>query len=219
MLRDDAHAAHIEEHPSLIVIDAARHDDDVLRACAARAASCPIMLIEPEPVFVRRFRETIVQHLKKMKRDRIDVIALHVEEPADLKAGGLAQIMMRLREQRIVDHIGVCHGDVRSAEWLIENSGARVLGIRYGLAEQHAAYRTIPKATEYDMACLRLNPPKDGADLRFALSDSARVLPLCDRPLPAGITVFSQDERETAWRHWQATHEPPPPLDRGRPPD
>lgn len=219
LLADEMHAEHVEEHPSLIVVDAARHDQATMQACATRATSCPMMLIEKEPVFVRHFRETILRHLDALRRSSIDVIAVHVEEPADLKAGGLMQTMMQLRDQGVVRHIGVCHGDARAAEWLVENAGARVLGTHYGLTNQHAAHRVIPKAAEYGMACIRLTPTVNEDDLRFALMESNRVLPLCNQPIPVKITPFSQEERQSAWMTWQASHEPPLPLDRGRPPE
>ncbi|MEX0744339.1 MAG: hypothetical protein WD118_01950, partial [Phycisphaeraceae bacterium] len=211
------HADYVHAHPSLIV--AAPDDDDaVLAAAAPRLAALPVLLGVAEPTFARRFAGQIEQRMQALGRSRVEALVLHVDDPQELKSGGLLQTMFNLRQAGVVDQLGLASGDPLAVEWLAVNTAVRLLGVPYGMNDQAVRYRALAQATAYGMAAVALGAPPDEAATRFALAESRRVLPVLDRPLPADLEPMSDDEVAAAWDAYRTEHDEPAPLPRGRPP-
>jgi hypothetical protein len=220
----NADAGYVVQRPSLVVVDP--EDEPALLGRAATrlrdwpAPRPPIMLTVPEPAFARRLRDAVLRRIGQLGVDHIDVLALRVDDPQELKGGGMLQTLFDLRGQGVISEVGLAHGDVRAAEWLAVHSAARVLVVDYSLENQAAGYRLIDTAREYGMALVALRqPPDDPAAVRFALGQSQRVLPVMDRALPGGLQPMGRDEIESCWQSYCATHLAPEPLPRSAPPE
>ena len=208
---------YVQAHPSLIVIDPT-DSNDTLEQAGPHTAGLPVLLGIQEPAFARQLRDHILQKLSTLGRDRVDALVLHVDDPAEIKSGGMLQTMFELRDAGVVGSLGLAHPDAHVAEWLSSNAAIRLLGLGYSHADQSAAYRAIRSAHEYGMAAYALTSPSDDKAIRFALAQSQQVLPVLDRPIPNGLTPMSEAELAHAWQTYADRHPPPPPLKRGRPP-
>ncbi len=218
MLADEAKANHIADRPSLLVVTP-EDDDALLAAAKPRLNGQPVLLIVSEPEFARRLEGGIRQRAAALGVNRVAAVALMVDDPADLKGGGMLQVLFDLRQAGFCDHLGLAQPDARHAEWLAQNTAVRLLLTDYSLTNQQAAYRALPAAAEAGMACLALNPPgEDEAALRFAMGSADRVLAVMDRPVPTNLTPMSADELEDCWERYKMEHEPPAPLLRSQPP-
>lgn len=220
----NAEAGYVVQRPSLVMVDP-EDGPELLGRAASRlrdwpAPRPPIMLTVSEPPFARQLRDAVLQRIDQLGVDRVDVLTLRVEDPQELKGGGMLQTLFNLRSQGVVAEIGLAHGDVRAAEWLAIHSAARVLVVDYSIENQAARYRLIDTAREYGMALVALRQPTDGpAALRFALGQWQCVLPVMDRALPPGLQPMGRDEIEACWQSYCATHPAPEPLPRSTPPE
>ncbi|MEX0653157.1 MAG: hypothetical protein WD534_07825 [Phycisphaeraceae bacterium] len=231
LLADDRQAGYVREHPSLVVV-MPEDDDAVLEAAAPHVAGLPVLLIVAEPSFARRLPGQIEQRMAALGRSHVEALMLRVDEPTELKSGGLLQTLFGLRDRGAVDHLGLASHDPLAVEWLAGNTAVRLLGLPYSLADQTVRWRALARAAEYGMATISLTPPPeppgppesppprpvDEAGLRFALAEAGRVLPLLDRPLPEPWAPMPAGQAEAAWDDYRARHDEPAPLPRGRPP-
>lgn len=208
---------YVRAHPSLIVVNPT-DSDEILRNAGPHATGMPVLLAIKEPAFARQLRDSILQRLNALGLDRVDALVLHVQDPAEIKSGGLLQTMFELRDSGTVGCLGLAHPDSTVAEWLSLNAATRLLGLTYSLHDQSAAYRAIPSAQEYGMSAFDLTCPDDDEAIRFALAQSNQVLPVLDRPIPTGLTPMNNDQAAEAWQTYSQNHPPPEPLKRGRPP-
>ncbi len=211
------HRDYVNAHPSLIVIDPS-DSDDALTQAGPHTAELPVLLGIAEPAFARQLRDSIMNKLALLGRDSIDALVLHVDDPAEIKSGGMLQTMFELRDKGIVGQMGLAHPDAQVAEWLSINAAVRLIGLAYDLADQSAAYRAIPSAYEYGMSPFALTCPQTDDAIRFALAQTPLALPVLDRPIPMGLTPMSRAEVDHTWQAYSEEHPPPPPLKRGRPP-
>ncbi len=208
---------YVQTHPSLIVVDPTDHDD-ILKTAGPYMADMPVLLGVGEPAFARQLRDTILRRMTAIGRDRLDALVLHVEDPAEIKSGGMLQTMFELRDTGVVGFLGLAHPDAHVAEWLSINAAIRLLGLGYSLADQSAAYRAIPSASDYGMSAYTLTCPQTDEGIRFALAQTHRALAVLDRPVPTGLTPMPEAEAKEAWEAYARAHPEPPPLRRGRPP-
>jgi hypothetical protein len=193
-------------------------DDALLEQARPKMTGLAVILGIGEPAFARYFRDEVLRRTALLGMTRVDALMLHVDDPADIKSGGLLQAMHELQgEDRVLD-LGLAHRDPRAVEWMAQHAAVRLLGVSYALADQAARYRALPRAAEYGMSAIALNCPGDDAAIGFALAERGRVLPVMDRPIPEGLTPMPTDEAERAWAAYQKACPPPPPLERGLPP-
>lgn len=206
---------HVRERPSLIVIS----PDDPLPALAAAAphlGDLPVMLVVNEPVFARQFAAAIEDRMTALERERVEILCLRVEDPAELKSGSLLQTLYALREEGRAGNLGLSTTDVRSAEWLAMHTAVRVLQLPWSEADQSARHRALPAAREHGMTCIGMEAP--AADAAFLLAAAEWVLPVLDSPLPEVVAPWSPQLVEESWVRYQREHPPPPPLPRSHPP-
>lgn len=207
----------VKAHPSLIVVDPS-DNDNLLEQAGPHTDGLPMLLGIAEPTFARQLEGAVMQRLSLLGRDTIDALVLHVDDPAEIKSGGMLQTMFALRERGVVGCLGLAHPNPNVAEWLAINSAVRLLGVSYSLDDQAARHRALSSAAEYGMSAFALSCPRDDRAVRFALAQADRVLPVMDRPIPTGLTPMSADEVTRAWQRFGQEHPPPPPLERGKPP-
>jgi hypothetical protein len=208
---------YVKAYPSLIVVDPT-DSDELLQQAGPHTAGLPVLLGISEPAFARQLEATVMQRLELMGRNRVDALVLHVDDPSEIKSGGMLQTMFGLRERGVVGCLGLAHPDANVAEWLTINSAVRLLGTNYALGGQSARHRAISSASEYGMSTFALECPSDDQSVRFALAETGRVLPVMDRPIPAGLMPMSAQEVALMWQQYGEEHPPPPPLQRGKPP-
>ncbi len=210
-------APYLRAHPSLI---AALPDDgeDTLRAAAPAAAGLPVLLGVREPAFSRRLPALIESRMRAIGRDRVDLLALWVQDTAQLKGGSAMQTLFELRRNGRAGEIALAHEDVREVEWLALNTAARALVAPYGLHDQSARYRALAAAHEHGMACIAI-AGSDPASIRFALGEADRALPVLAGPIPPDTTPMGPQEVESAWAEYRVSHAEPAPLTKGIPPD
>lgn len=207
----------VKSHPSLIVVSP-DDVDNLLESAGCEAKDLPILLGVAEPLFARQLEGEITRRMKLLGRDRLDALVLHVDDPAEIKSGGMLQTMFTLRERGVVGCVGLAHRDPRAVEWLAQHTSVRLLGVSYSLTDQSTAYRALPAASEYGMSAYALECPEDDGAIRYALAQTERVLPVLDRPIPADFMTMAADEAEEAWSDYKQAHPPPLPLKRGLPP-
>ena len=207
----------VQNSPSLIVVDPG-DSDEVLAQAAPALGDLPVLLGIDEPDFARQLEGNITRRIQHLQRERVDALVLHVQDPAEIKSGGVLQTMFTLRDRGIVGCLGLAHPDASVAEWLSINAAVRLLGVSYSLDNQQARYRTIGSANDYGMSCVALGCPADDKAVSFALSQRDSVLPVLNRTIPKGLSPLSEQEAQAAWQAYQQNHPPPPPLPRGRPP-
>ncbi len=215
LIGEDRHT--VKTHPSLIVVDP-RDTDDVLEQAGPHVDGLPVLLGVTEPAFARQLEGEILRRLALLGQDRVEALVLHIDDPAEIKSGGMLQTMFALRERGVVGCLGLAHPDPIVAEWLSINAAVRLLGVNYALEDQAAGYRAISSATEYGMSVFTLGCPQTDQAVRFALAEARRVLPVMDRPIPKGLTPMPAEEVSLAWQRYGEEHPPPPPLQRGKPP-
>ncbi len=208
---------YVKAHPSLIVVDPSDSDEVLLQA-GPHTAGLPLLLGMAEPAFARQLEGAVMQRLGKLGRDKIDALVLHVDDPAEIKSGGMLQTMFSLRERGMVGCLGLAHPDPNVAEWLSINAAVRLLGVSYSLENQMTRHRALASASEYGMSAFALSSPSDDQAVRFALVEARRVLPVMDRLIPTRLTPMPEDELTQTWRQYAQNHPPPLPLKRGRPP-
>ena len=208
---------YVQSHPSLIVVDPA-DSNAVLEQAGPHLGSLPVLLGIGEPTFARQLESTIAQRMQRLNRQQIDALVLHVDDPAEIKSGGMLQTLFAMRDAGVIGCVGLAHPDATVAEWLSMNAAVRLLGVNYSLDDLAARHRTLPGVEEYGMSAYALSSPQGDRAMRFALAESPRVLPVLDRPIPAGLMAMPADEVEAIWRADQQKTPPPPPLKRGMPP-
>lgn len=208
---------YVRSHPSLIVVDPT-DADAVLEQAAPHIEGLPLLLGIAEPAFARQLEPTITRRMQQLNRQHVDALVLHVDDPAEIKSGGMLQTLFAMRDAGVIGCVGLAHPDAAVAEWLSMNAAVRLLGVNYSLDDLAARHRALPSAEEYGMSAYALNSPKDDRAMRFALAENRRVLPVLDRPVPAEFTAMSGGEVEAIWRADQQKTPPPPPLKRGMPP-
>jgi hypothetical protein len=218
----------ITDKPSLICI---RYSADLAYYTALAPLlppTWPIALFIAEPEFTRTFTPAVLARMDALKRAHIDLLILNIIDPADFKAGNLAQQMQQLREQKKVHFVGLHHPDVNQIEWLASHTNARVLAFPYRLGNQLARYRATEKAAEYGMCCLGIDSPHaDTAstlnpvstlDYAFRLGESPRVLPVLAQPID-DVTPMDQAQTSAVWEAYKQSNPEPPKLPRSLPPD
>jgi hypothetical protein len=208
---------YVKTHPSLIVVDPS-DGDGLLEQAGPHTDGLPVLLGIAEPAFARQLESAVMQRLSLMSRDSIDALVLHVQDPAEIKSGGMLQTMFSLRDRGVVGCLGLAHADPNVAEWLSINAAVRLLGVSYSLEDPSARHRALPSAAEYGMSAFSLRCPMDDSGLRFALAEARRVLPVMDRPIPTEVTPMPSDQADRAWDDYRQGHPPPPALERGKPP-
>lgn len=228
------------DHPSLVVTEPDLEPDE-LEQIGQASDAMPKVLGLQEPTFARRLRNQILTRIDLLGGVPILGVMLWVEDVSDLKGGAMLQTLLTLREEEVMKWFGFAHHDVRSAEWLIENTGPHLIGFPFGLNAQSAAHRTLPKAHEYGVAALGL-PVSRIDDVEswwgFALGAAGRVRMVADHlprikdrltwkqqawledqkhdvALPIPWTAVQVDQ---TIQNWIESHEPPEPLPRSRPP-
>lgn len=218
--RDEA-VAYVNAHPSLVLVEP-QDDQAVLDQVARLAATIPVMLCMNEPDFVRRFDAQVRTRIAALQCQKVAGVILYVEELSDLKSGGLLHTLFSLREEGVIDHVGVAAQDARGAEWLSPQTAARVLTLPYSLEDQSARYRALPIAADMEQLCIASHTvpdPNDHDALAFALGEADRVLPVLDRPLPAQWRAMNASEVDAAWHKYQSNHTAPPRLPRSHAPE
>ncbi len=220
LLAEEHTADHVHARPSLVVA-LPKDDDALLQAAAPRLGALPVMLVVAEPTFARRLADNIRSRMASLGVSHVAALALAVEDPADLKSGGMLQVLFDLRQAGVCDHLGLAQADARHAEWIARHTAVRLLLTEYSLHNQQTAWRTLAAAEEFGMACIALSPPPqdDERALRFALGSHERVLPLLDRPLPEGVEPMLPAELTACWEAYQRDHKEPAPLLRSQPPE
>ncbi len=229
----------VQDRPSLVVVEP---DLDTPRlaqlgqtlskvrghrdAAAGHAPRWPVMVGLRQPPFARWLPKNVRDRIETLGLgggrggSGVDVLALWVEQPQDLKAGAMLQTMFDLRHEGLTRHIGLVCEDPRGAEWLAMNTAARVVGFTYHLADQAAGYRAISAAADHGMACLAIGvDDRDDQAVRFAMGQSAHALPVLGTAPRAGLRPMTHEETRESWQGYRATHDAPPPLPRGRPPE
>lgn len=206
------HAAYLADRTSLYV--AMPEDDDAaLAAASPHLCDVPLMLGVAEPEFARQLPAVIARRLDAAGRERVELLLLRVTEPAELKSGGLLQVVFDLRERGVIGELALATDDVLAAEWLALNTAARAIVLPWSSTDQSARYRAIGAAREYGMACLALTDD----DHAFHLGTADIVLPVLDRPIDAD--AMSAHAIEASWQAYRESHAAPPPLPRSRPPE
>lgn len=208
---------YVRSHPSLIVTGPP-DDDAVLEQAAQHVDGLPLLLGICEPTFTRQLEAAITSRLDRLHKQRVDAVVLHVDDPSEIKSGGMLQTLFAMRDAGVIGCVGLAHPDAAVAEWLSMNAAVRLLGVKYSLDGLAARHRALPSAEEYGMSAYALSSPHGDRAMRFALAECHRVLPVLDRPIPAGLMAMSADEVEAVWRADQQKTPPPPPLKRGMPP-
>lgn len=208
---------YVQSHPSLIVADPA-DDDAMLEQAGPHLGTLPMLLGIAEPAFARQLEAAITQRMQRLNKQRVEAVVLHVGDPAEIKSGGMLQTLFALRDAGVIGCVGLAHPDATVAEWLSMNAAVRLLGVRYSLDDPAARHRALTSAEEYGMSAYTLNSPRGDGAMRFSLAESPRVLPVLDRPIPAGLMAMPADEVEAIWQANQQKTPPPPPLKRGIPP-
>lgn len=207
----------VKTHPSLIVVDPA-DSDDLLEQAEPHLNGLPVLLGVAEPTFARYLEDEVLRRMKLLGLTRVEALVLHVDDPAEIKSGGMLQTMFSLRDRGAVGHLGLAHPDATVAEWLAVNAAVRLLGVDYSLADQSAGHRALTAAAEHGMSVFALVSPGDEDAVRFSLAEAGRVLPVLDRPLGEGFKPMTPGEVDRAWENYRVAHPPPPALLRGRPP-
>lgn len=209
---------YVKAHPSLVVVDPL--DDDAMLALAgAKIEGLPVLLGVTETAFARQLEGKILDRMQMLGRERIDALVLHVDDPAEVKGGGMLQTVYTLRERGVVGSVGLAHRDPRAVEWLAANTAVRLLGVSYSLEDQSAGYRALPAAADYGMSGYVLDSPRGEGAIRFALAQAKCVLPVLDRPIPSDLMPMAKDQAEAIWNDYKQSHPPPPLLKRGLPPE
>lgn len=216
----------LPEKPSLICVRFSTDMAYYASLAAVLPPAWPIALSIAEPQFSRTFTPMVLDRLAALNRPCADLLILNVNDPADLKAGGLPRQMQLLRELKKIKQIGLHHNDVNQIEWLASHTSARVLAFPYRLGHQLARYRATEKAAEYGMACLGVDsllasdplPPASSLDLAFRLGESDRVLPVISQPID-DLTPMDQAQTSAVWEAYKQSNPEPPKLPRSLPPD
>ncbi len=208
---------YVKTHPSLIVVDP-MDADALLKQAGQALEGLPVLLGVAEPAFARQLEGKVLDRMRMLGRDRLDALVLHVDDPAEVKSGGMLQTMFTLRERGVVGSLGLAHRDPRAVEWLAQNTAVRLLGVSYALEDQATGYRALSSAAAYGMSAYALDCPPDEGATRFALAQCGYVLPVLDRRIPAGLRPLPKDEVDRAWSDYKEAHPVPPPLERGKPP-
>ncbi|MCC5830743.1 MAG: hypothetical protein JJU36_14955 [Phycisphaeraceae bacterium] len=225
--------------PSLLVLEEDLGESE-LREVGKRSDGMPRLMILAEPAFMRRLRADILRRIDWMGGGPPEAVLLRAEDVSELKGGMALQTLLDLRSSGAIGSFGFMHDDVRSVEWLVENTGPFVLGMPWSRDDQQAAYRAVPKALEYGIDCLGVAggcATWTGDDWAFALGGCARILTAVDRlpsrsALPptharliddAALDValplpWDEAQMEVQWDRYQQSHQPPEPLPRSRPP-
>ncbi len=208
---------YVNAHRSLIVTDP-DDADDVLTAAVLGLGDMPLLLGIAEPAFARQLEDHVMRRLALLGRTHAQALVLHVDDPAEIKSGGMLQTLFALRDRGVIDCIGLAHPDANVVEWMSQNTAVRVMGVCYSLQDQSARHRAVPTADGYGMAAFSLSCPQDDQAMRFALAQGHSVLPVLDRPIPRGLTPMSPEDIDASWSDFVQAHPPPPALQRGRPP-
>jgi hypothetical protein len=217
------HWDYVRSRPSLVVVPADM-EGDALRAAAdpLHELRWPVLVGMTEPRFTRRLASMALARLAALGLHGAEVLALQVDDPAELKAGGALQALFELRNEGIINHLGLIHADPRMAQWLAINTPARAILTGYGLHDMHARHRALPAAAEHGMDCLSASLFGGHASLdalRFAWAERSRCLPVLRQPIPDDLVPMTEDEVESHWQAWQASHPAPTPLPRSTPPE
>jgi hypothetical protein len=216
----------LKDKPSLVCVRYSPDLDYYTKLASAIPSHWPIALSIAEPQFTRTFTPMVLDRLARLNRPSADLLILNVQDPADLKAGGLPRQMQLLRELKKIGQIGLHHTDVLQIEWLASHTTARVLAFPYRMAHQLARYRAIEKAAEYGMACLGVDSllasdpliPASTLDLSLRLSQSQHVLPMIAQPLD-DITPMDEAQSAAVWEAYKQSTPEPPKLPRSLPPE
>ncbi|MEQ9453216.1 MAG: hypothetical protein RLN76_01315 [Phycisphaeraceae bacterium] len=210
--------------PSLVVFDERRGETPESAAeLDGVVGHSPVLVIVEEPSFARYLSAGLDRWREALGRQRLDLVALSVDEIRDLKGGGLLQPLVDGRAAGKIGAIGFVGDTANDTEWLAMNTAGRFLITRFTLKDQSAWYRAIPTATEYGMTVIGEVADDVGEDgglggAAFALGRSPQVLPMRATPLPSGVEPMDEAGLARAWAGYSATHAEPEKLPRGRPP-
>ena len=152
-----------------------------------------------------------------------------------IKEGWPMHRLGRWRDHLAASLMGVMADDALEAEWLADNTPARLLFVPYGLDDLSADYRATAIAEEAGMAVVAMRPAavwvsnaSEADRLRFLFGEFAVTSVLLDLPRDvvelatvrdAIESPMPADERE-AWRsRFRAAVPPPAALSKGHPPE
>lgn len=92
--------------------------------------------------------------LRRLQRDRIDILQLHSPSLEMLQELDWAEGMRKLKEQGKIRLTGVSINDAESGIWLIENGLADVLQVRYSILEPEVGEKVFPLAAAHGVGIL-----------------------------------------------------------------
>jgi aryl-alcohol dehydrogenase-like predicted oxidoreductase len=120
----------------------------------------------PEPFDYRRdtVRRGFEASLKRLKRDRVDLIQIHESEIAGWSRifgpGGTLQALNEIKDEGLATHIGITGADLNLMADALEcgEFASVITYLKYDLLTQEANRRLIPAAAERDVAVILGSP-------------------------------------------------------------
>lgn len=134
----------------------------------------------------------------------------------DLKVGWPLHKLQQFRDERLCRYFVIDTQDVLEAEWIAANAPVHGVVLDYSPADLSARYRVFPAAANAGVALIGRAESTEAAALHLATSQLAATLLTPGLPEPAAL---SPDEAESLWTAYAATHQEPPKLRGGHPPD
>ena len=131
---------------------------------------------------------TIEESLRRLGRDRVDLVQIHSATASDLREGVVLEALLDAKRQGKVEHVGVSVYETDAAMEALRHSGIAALQVAYNLLDTRMATEVFPEAAARDVAILVRS-----ALLKGVLTERHRVL-------PASLLGLRQAaERAQAW--------------------
>lgn len=186
------------------LIDTARGytDSEQKIGLALQTLKRPVVLSSKSQLRTRKIEEDVGKSLEQMRVKKIDIYHLHAvnrfEEYEEIvKSGGAYEGLLRAKDRKQIDHIGISSHNLKVLERAIEDNFFDVIMACYSFLEPDAKKKVFPMARAKGIGIIAMKPFSGGV-----IGDPAPALKFVLQQ-PDVVTIPGSETMEKARANWE----------------
>lgn len=162
----------------------------------------------------RRADQVVIDRLASLGRKRCDMLIAQDLTSSDIKVGWPTHRLLQMRERGLCSFLAFEIDDALEAEWIATNAPVHAIVAPYTRANMDIRFRAFEAAHNAGVAIISRAESIDDLSIQHATPQiAATITPLQPPDDLAAVDV------ESLWQTYRQTHEAPPKLRSGHPPE
>ncbi len=164
----------------------------------------------------RRADKIVIDQLAAVGRSRCDLLIVQDLLSSDLKVGWPTHRLMQMRDRGLCDWFAIEVDAPLEAEWIAGNAPIHAIVAPYTADDMSIRYRAMDAAHNAGVAIISRAHSTDDLCLHFSTPQICATIPSNVIDINQPIPPLDVD---SLWDLYQQSHDPPPKLRSGHPPD